>query len=186
MAKRSRNKMGKYHEHQAERELKKHLTSLVAWVVPGSGNQAHRDGGTNPGKVGDVQVKTKGGRIAECIEVKSVDPMRRAGEITIAEMNGWRKGRRILMCCHDLGEFLCSMPVEVWDWFTKRTCGGDTIIEPQCSPRGVSINTVLAVIGDYNYSPPVGIRYDDIAVYMDPQTLCYLLEQAHGEGVSDG
>ncbi len=185
---------GRYHEGKAAKELNmwfgKIGSELEARAVRGSGNQAEReDGHTDPAKVGDLHIRTPRGVIADRVEVKARDPMKSEGEITVARMNRWRAGRRILMARHFLGQWLCSMPVEIWEWFLERNDPPRSMVAECEFTRGWSINEVLIIAGDYPQWEglcPIGVKGDDVAIYMKPRTLAELLEQAHGEGDTDG
>jgi len=85
------------------------------------------------------------------------------------------------------------MPIEVWDWFVAKLPPGVhiEIVEPDGPTRGVTLNRVFDELERPGYvyaCAPRGLRWDDIAIYMNADTLCELVEAAHGdvEGDSDG
>ena len=169
-------------ERKLAKELNRHLarleSNLTAKRVPGSGAFATRVDGHQDGNwAGDVQVLC-GGRIVERIEVKCRDPLKH--EITIADMNRWREGRRILAAKHDRGEFLVSLWATAWDDICKLG-GGEPEgwrIQPVVGPtRGVKLSGMAVSMWCLAVIVWAGV------VYMDTRCLTELLHRAYGESL---
>lgn len=170
---RSAKQKGSRNERKAVKELNRHLKTLYARRVPGSGAFSYRFGGPgDPHFAGDVQIRRNSNHsTVEYIEVKARDPGK--CPITIAQMNGWREGRRILMARHDRGLFLCSMWATVWDELK-----GDDFAHPSVlggKTRGVQLQQVAGFV-------PAGsaVLWGGVA-YMDVRTLCELLEWMYAD-----
>ncbi len=176
---RSPKTKGTRNERKAAKELNRHLKTLEAVRVPGSGAFSHRrDDCEDPHFQGDLQVRREiDRRIMECVEVKVRDPGK--STITIATMDGkgWRQGRRGLMCRYDRGPFLCS----VWDWVYDELAvkaGRDpgAPMTYRYKTRGITLTNITDAVARELYPIHWGA-----AVYMDVGMFAALLEEAHGD-----
>ena len=166
----SAKRKGSRNERLAVKELSRYLTTLYARRVPGSGAFSHRfDGGEEPQFMGDIQIRTQRHVTVEYIEVKCRNPMSKP--ITIADMDRWRKGRRILMARHDRGSWLCSMWATVWDDLCPAWEQWIEVIDRPT--RGVELQDICPVAG--------GGMHWGAAIYMDAGTLADILEAKYGE-----
>ena len=166
---------GTRNENKAAKELDRHLISLSVVRVPGSGAFAHRGEFVDPAFAGDLQVRSSNHRNVEYIEVKVRDPQSNA--ITIAQMDRWREGRRIVMARQDRGLWLCSLWCSVWDELCGKA-GEEPFVTALDEPtRGVKITEI-----QHNAMVHGGgwIVWGD-AAYGTVRQLGELLEAAHGE-----
>ena len=172
-------------ERLLAKELNRHLarleSNLTARRVPGSGAFATRVDGHQDGNwAGDVQILC-GGRIVERIEVKTRNPLKH--EITVADMNRWREGRRILAAKHDRGEFLISMWATAWDDINRLGGGEPGHWWHIVSMPGV-VSTRGAKLTDIARSAANAVAWDGV-VYMDARCLAELLHRAYADALDE-
>ena len=181
---RAAKRKGDAREREFARILSRHLVSLKAVRIPGSGGFSHRGGGEDPAFGGDVQVRRqRDNSTVARIEVKCRDAQKQRGVITIAAMNRWRPniGRfphsGILACRQDRGTWLCSVWDGTWDSLCEMAGEEPYVSCVHQNARGVALTEVQAVSiarGD----PWIlweGAAYGSVA------QLAELLEAAEGE-----
>ena len=155
-------------EREAVRVLSEHLRTLEARRFP-------RDKRRDPQRPGDIELRTTDFRIVEYIEVKRANPNRQKGPITIAEMDTWRRERRLLMCRQDRGDWLCSMWATVSDELMP-TGAGVAVLHADAKTRGIRLAEIQVKMREWNQ--PV---WWGAAIYMTVQQLAECLEDRYGD-----
>ena len=157
----SPKRKGKRNEKKAERDLNRWFRRfgglIEARYVPGSGAYSHRaDLSEDPHYSGDIQIRrTRDNHILDYIEIKVRDPAKRTITIAMMNGNGWRAGRRHLMCRYDHGNWLCSMWPVAWDELQQQH-GDDEweFLDMTASARGIGLTGIADELNDA-YEPAV-------------------------------
>ena len=171
---RSSKDKGTRAENRAVKELNHWFevlgSRLKAYRVAGSGAW----GGLDPALRSDAKVVLDG-RVEERIEVKH-----RADPPTIADMDGWRAFRRILVAKRLRGPFLASMNEDLWVKLRRRAGRSmqEGAIRLAGPTRGVNSDRIYTELQGANCL--LAAEWDGV-IYMDMRYLAELLHEAYDE-----